>query len=35
MTPYSFDVSRLGHIENKDLITHINTVGRVFYVFGE
>jgi predicted nucleotidyltransferase len=30
--PYSFDISIFEHIENNDLIGHINRVGKVFYI---
>ena len=29
--PYTFDISIFEHIDNKDLIEHINSVGKVFY----
>ena len=29
--PYLFDISIFSHIEDKDLIEHINRVGKVFY----
>ena len=32
MLPYTFDLSIYRHIENKDLLDHIQRVGRVFYI---
>jgi len=32
--PYTFDISIFSHIDNKDLIEHINRVGKVFYEKG-
>ena len=29
--PYTFDISIFEHIDNKNLIDHINRVGKVFY----
>ncbi len=29
--PYLFDISIFEHINNKDLVEHINRVGQVFY----
>ncbi len=29
--PYSFDISIYEHISNKNLIEHINRIGKVFY----
>lgn len=29
--PYTFDLSVFEHIENKDLIDHIQRIGQVFY----
>jgi predicted nucleotidyltransferase len=31
LLPYKFDVSVFHHIENKDLIQHIERVGEVFF----
>ena len=31
LLPYLFDLSILKHIEDPDVIAHINRVGRVFY----
>ena len=32
LLPYSFDISVFEHIDNKDLIEHINRAGRIFYL---
>ena len=32
--PYTFDISIFSHIDNEDLIEHINRVGKVFYEKG-
>ncbi|VAX37108.1 Nucleotidyltransferase domain protein, Caur_2868 group [hydrothermal vent metagenome] len=29
--PYTFDISIFTHIDNKDLIEHIDRVGKIFY----
>ena len=29
--PYTFDLSVFEHIENKDLIDHIQRIGQIFY----
>ena len=29
--PYTFDISIFDHIDNKNLIDHINRVGKIFY----
>ena len=29
--PYKVDISVFNHLDNKDLIEHINRVGKVFY----
>lgn len=29
--PYTFDISIFSHIDNKDLIEHIQRIGKVFY----
>lgn len=29
--PYTFDLSAFDHIENKDLIDHIQKIGQIFY----
>ena len=31
LLPYSFDISRIQDIENKDLLSHIARVGKVIY----
>lgn len=31
MLPYTFDLSVYDHIQNSDLIDHIDRVGKVFY----
>jgi len=31
LTPYMFDMCLFSHIDNDDLIDHINRVGKVFY----
>lgn len=31
LLPYTFDLSIFHHIDNPDLIDHINRVGKVFY----
>ena len=31
LLPYSFDISRIQDIENKELLAHIARVGKVFY----
>lgn len=33
--PYSFDISIFEHIDNQELIAHINRVGKLFYLKGE
>lgn len=30
--PYSFDISIFEHIDNQELIEHINRVGKLFYL---
>lgn len=31
LLPYTFDISIFQHISNKDVIDHIQRVGKVFY----
>ncbi len=31
LLPYTMDLSLLSHIENQDLVDHINRIGIVFY----
>lgn len=32
LLPYTFDLSLFQHIDNPDLIDHINRVGKIFYL---
>jgi len=29
--PYTFDISIFKYIDNKNLINHINRIGKIFY----
>ncbi len=31
MLPYKIDISVMEHIDNKDLIDHIDRIGQIFY----
>ncbi len=34
LLPYTFDLSIFHHIENRELLSHINRVGKLFYKAG-